>query len=57
MLCQGYTEDGDVSDIVASQGSWPSYNVPYFPTIRNMSGVEAMEVRGTHLRLCPHVPH
>jgi hypothetical protein len=46
-----------VSDIVASQGSWPSYNVPYFPTIRQMSGVEDMEAREPPFRPCLRFPH
>jgi len=36
----GYTESADVTDIVLSQGYWPSYNIPYFPDIFNISGFE-----------------
>jgi len=34
----GYVETGDVTHVLFSQGYWPSYNVPYFKNIYNMSG-------------------
>lgn len=33
-----FTEFRDMSDILREQSYWPSYNVPYFPTIFNASG-------------------
>merc|ERR1712130_280119 len=34
----GYTHREDVTAILTKQGFWPSYNVPYFEDIFNMSG-------------------
>ncbi|ELR11152.1 phospholipase blike protein g, putative [Acanthamoeba castellanii str. Neff] len=34
----GYTMSDDVTHVLASQGYWPSYNVPYFEWIYNISG-------------------
>lgn len=31
-------EYGDRSDVLMKQGYWPSYNIPYYPTIFNLSG-------------------
>lgn len=37
----GTVEAADVSEVLLSQGYWPSFNVPYFPRIYNMSGYPA----------------
>jgi len=35
----GYSRRGDVSSVLAANGGyWPSFNVPYFPDVYNMSG-------------------
>lgn len=34
----GMTQRADVSDVMARQGYWPSYNVPYFEKIYLTSG-------------------
>jgi hypothetical protein len=34
----GFIQSGDVTHILLSQGYWPSYNVPYFKNIFNISG-------------------
>lgn len=34
----GSTEAADVTSTLLQQGFWPSYNVPYFPRIYNLSG-------------------
>jgi len=34
----GFTESGDVTKYLQTQGYWPSYNVPYFSFIYNISG-------------------
>jgi hypothetical protein len=38
----GFTESGDVTQVLLQQGYWASYNVPYFPFIYNISGYPAM---------------
>lgn len=38
----GVTMSGDVTAILKQQGYWPSYNVPYFSYIYNISGWPAM---------------
>jgi hypothetical protein len=40
----GYVEMADVTPVLASQGYWPSYNVPYFPFIFNISGFLEYEI-------------
>jgi len=37
----GYVVRGDVTSVVNQQGSWVSYNVPYFPFVYNISGYPA----------------
>jgi hypothetical protein len=37
----GYTESADVTQFLRTQGYWPSYNVPYFPNIYNITGTRA----------------
>eukprot|EP00698_Gefionella_okellyi_P023044 TRINITY_DN7740_c0_g1_i1.p1 TRINITY_DN7740_c0_g1~~TRINITY_DN7740_c0_g1_i1.p1 ORF type:complete len:554 (+),score=107.20 TRINITY_DN7740_c0_g1_i1:208-1662(+) len=37
----GTVERADVSDVLAAQGYWPSYNIPYFKSIYNVSGYPA----------------
>jgi len=39
----GYFESADVTNVINSQGYWPSYNVPYFPKIFEISGYAYME--------------
>lgn len=34
----GFIVSGDRTDILMKQGYWPSYNIPYYPFIFNMSG-------------------
>lgn len=34
----GYTHRDDVTNVLSKQGFWPSYNVPYFEDVFNMSG-------------------
>jgi len=34
----GYIESGDMTSVLQDQGYWPSYNIPYFPYIFNISG-------------------
>eukprot|EP00197_Chlamydomonas_leiostraca_P012814 CAMPEP_0202861356 /NCGR_PEP_ID=MMETSP1391-20130828/2783_1 /ASSEMBLY_ACC=CAM_ASM_000867 /TAXON_ID=1034604 /ORGANISM="Chlamydomonas leiostraca, Strain SAG 11-49" /LENGTH=764 /DNA_ID=CAMNT_0049540735 /DNA_START=73 /DNA_END=2368 /DNA_ORIENTATION=- len=34
----GYTQQADVTGVLLANGTWPSYNVPYFKDIYNMSG-------------------
>lgn len=34
----GFVEAGDVSQVLAKQGYWPSYNIPFFERIYNLSG-------------------
>eukprot|EP01138_Halocafeteria_seosinensis_P015820 gb/GECG01016145.1/.p1 GENE.gb/GECG01016145.1/~~gb/GECG01016145.1/.p1 ORF type:complete len:379 (+),score=42.33 gb/GECG01016145.1/:1-1137(+) len=36
----GYTKSGDVSGVLKKQGYWPSYNIPYFKEIYNISGYQ-----------------
>jgi hypothetical protein len=38
----GYIESADVSALLAKQGYFPGYNIPYLPTIYNMTGYPAM---------------
>jgi len=35
----GHINSSDVTDVLRKQGYWPSYNIPYFPFIYNMSQV------------------
>lgn len=37
----GYTQAADVTSVMVAQGYWPSYNIPYFPEVYNMSGYPA----------------
>eukprot|EP00928_Gymnodinium_smaydae_P057215 TRINITY_DN40483_c0_g1_i1.p1 TRINITY_DN40483_c0_g1~~TRINITY_DN40483_c0_g1_i1.p1 ORF type:complete len:652 (+),score=77.19 TRINITY_DN40483_c0_g1_i1:70-2025(+) len=39
----GHARRADVTPIVSEQGSWPSYNIPYFPDVRRAGGWEAMQ--------------
>jgi len=41
----GYCESADVTNIMETQGYWPSYNVPYFPYIYNISGFYQMYIQ------------
>ncbi|XP_042871077.1 putative phospholipase B-like 2 [Penaeus japonicus] len=41
----GLVKSGDQSHILRSQSYWPSYNVPFYPEIFNMSGAPAMVER------------
>ncbi|KRY79345.1 putative phospholipase B-like 2, partial [Trichinella pseudospiralis] len=34
----GYFQVKDMTSVLYSQGYWPSYNIPYFPTIFNITG-------------------
>jgi len=34
----GFLVSADKSDVLKIQGFWPSYNIPYFPKVYNMSG-------------------
>jgi len=36
-------ESADLTDVLVQQLYWPSYNIPYFPTIYNLSGFNAYE--------------
>jgi len=38
----GYFESADVTDVVNKQGYWPSYNIPYFKDIYNVTGYPAL---------------
>jgi len=42
----GYIESGDVTFQLDNYGYFPSYNIPYFPFIFNMSGYPAMVAQG-----------
>jgi len=39
----GYIESADKTDFLQANGHWPSYNIPYFPYIYNISGYPAYE--------------
>ncbi|KAF8778477.1 putative phospholipase B-like 2 like protein [Argiope bruennichi] len=36
----GYLHSEDMTDVLRQQGYWPSYNVPYFKDVFNMSGAQ-----------------
>ncbi|KAK3084276.1 hypothetical protein FSP39_010917 [Pinctada imbricata] len=38
----GYIVSNDVTDVLMKQSYWPSYNIPYYPKIFNMSGGPSM---------------
>jgi len=38
-----YCESADVTPVMKQQGYWPSYNIPYFPYIFNISGYAEQE--------------
>ena len=35
---KGYIESADLTSVLENQKYWPSYNIPYFPYIYNVSG-------------------
>lgn len=37
-LVPGLTQSADITPVLQEQGYWPSYNIPYFPAIYNISG-------------------
>lgn len=39
----GYYIASDKSDFIRNQNHWPSYNIPYYPFIYNISGYPAYE--------------
>ncbi|CAK0853792.1 unnamed protein product [Prorocentrum cordatum] len=41
----GYTRRADMTSVLLSQGSWPSYNIPYFEDVRRVGGYFAMQER------------
>lgn len=38
----GFIKWDDLSAVLGSQGYWPSFNIPYFPSVYKRSGFEAM---------------
>lgn len=38
----GQVVSGDETKVLLTQGYWPSYNIPYFPSIYNVSGYSEM---------------
>lgn len=44
----GYARRGDVTDVVLTQGSWPSYNIPYFRDIQRAGGYFAKQKQEPH---------
>ena len=61
----GYIHSGDVSSVVTSTTAWPSFNVPYYADIWNVSGWRDAWVQSNysdtflHGQFCPtqHIKH
>lgn len=41
----GYSQRGDVTQVLRQQGSWPSYNIPYFKDVWTVAGYGAMRAK------------
>lgn len=41
----GYSQRGDVTQVLRQQGSWPSYNIPYFKDVWTIGGYGAMQAK------------
>jgi len=48
----GFTQSGDLTDVLNKQAYFPSYNIPYFQNIYNMSGYES-DVPSQSYTQCP----